>query len=183
MQRSKTREVHRMDKRLENFLKKEDSFSIWLQSLGEKDSTALALIVESLKPSANQLKDFASLAREISKRDDSSIELELSVEEITETIQSQRLSRNDKLSNIRDILLKKRFPERARLEAKLKELQNEIRKKYGLRVEYPKDLEGSRLSLSLAGKSADDFADLARSLESLSKSDELREILSLLLGE
>ena len=175
-----------MDLRIKNFTegkKLDKQFSDWLSTLEEADSVTVGRLVEILKPSLNQLKDFSSLAREISNRDNTSIAAQFESEEALAVLENEKLSRNDKLNSIGKILRDKRFPFKAELEKRLTKLQSDIRKNHGLKIEYPKDLEGVELKISISGKSPADFKEKSRQLEALSESKELEQIFSELLGE
>jgi hypothetical protein len=176
---------------LESFLQErqvEGEFRAQLLALDAEAQAVVGRLVSVLAPSANALRELLSMATEVAARDKATLQDVLSEREILTLIadlDSQQRSSNKKqlFAEVKQHLFARRYPEVARVQSRLAALQKEIATRFGLRVELPPELEGDKLSVSVAARSAEDFAKVGAALLELSRSEQLREVYALLKGE
>ena len=80
-------------------------------------------------------------------------------------------------------LEKLRFPMKFELLDNINKNKKDILKKYGVKVNFPEDLEGDRLSINIDFKSSADLSDKSEKLLKLSSDNSLSEIFRVLSGD
>lgn len=145
--------------------------------------SALPQHLENLKPSENASRILSQLARQISKRDELIENDVLGQKEILDICAREKLGRKDKLKNIRAVLERQRFPEKARIEKKLICCLEKIRKEHSLKLCLPRELEGDSLDFSFSFKNPSELRELSKKMERLSEDENLEEIFDILTGE
>jgi hypothetical protein len=154
-----------------------------LCALCGEDGRRLLELLCHLSPSGNTLRDYLALIDDIAARDNSSVAMVLEDQQIQKFLADDSLAnRKEKQGLIKQQLELMRYPEKARILGELKDCQKNIVKKYGLRVEFPKDLEGDNLSITLNGRSPEAMREASSSFQALVKGEEIPRMYRLLLG-
>ena len=155
----------------------------WVSEISSEDEQAFDELLAQIKPSANGFRDLASLLREISLRDSTTITDIFIRADLNEILSNDKLSPNDKQKILKQTLKKIRYPELAKLEAALNKEVQSIRKNYAVSIELPDDLEGMNLKTRFNLRSKEDFSKASERLKEISEGPELMRIYSLLSGE
>ena len=161
----------------------EHGLSARLQGLGVSERGFFEQLVTRLRPSANFLRDVLDLVEQIAGKE--RIQLAALTAELGETSAMQeesRLGPKDRQRELKKCLERRRFPETARIETALVERQRGLAKDTGLRVQYPDDLEGDSLTLTLQFSSSQKLGEMSRAIEQLAADPRLEEMFSLLKG-
>lgn len=153
-----------------------------LQRLPKASLGAVEELILHLQPSVNWLRDALDLTEEIAARDKVSLQDTLRDSDLNSVLNSD-IGRKDKQKRFRAILEAKRFPRRAQIQRRLKDLQREIARRHGFHVAFPEDLEGDQLTCTLTLRSAEELGGAAQQLVSLESSGRVDEMLRLLRGE
>ena len=162
--------------------KVEGSLKEKLESFSGDEVSAIEKLLERIKPNANSLRRILRLSSEICSRDSINVERLFSTKEFIE-IQDGDAQGKEKAAHFRKKLEHLRYPEKAKLEARLLELQKSLISKYGLKIELPLELEGERLGVKISAKDATQLGEIAEKLRDLSVDTELLEIYSILSGD
>jgi hypothetical protein len=160
-----------------------DSDARYLTQVSEFFSVELTELITNLSPSTNALKSLLVLIEEISKKESISMSEVYSSLTLSETVNSVDIPRKDKIKRIREVLEKRRYPERSRLEDLVKKNLVSASKNYNLKVSLPEEFEGDRLIVKISGRSPEDFKLAAKKLLEFSDSEELGNLYSILRGE
>lgn len=159
------------------------SFLAKLESFDAPVRNLLSLIMSELKPSANALIGLLDLAEEIVQREKCDLVQVLLSEQFAEAMSLEGLPRKEKLKKLREVLERRRFPERSELEDKINSLQKSLRSNHNLKVKLPQELEGDSIEVIILGRCPEDFSLAADRLNGLAKSEELKMLFSILQGE
>lgn len=155
-----------------------------IKALCLADRSTVENLSLELKLSANNLREFYQLTREICSREKISIAALLKEAKFAELLDSSsNLSPKDKLKKLKHELEARRFPETEMIKNKINQSLKEITKKYNLKLNPPEDLEGDIFSLNLNFNSKEQLKTLVTKLDSLSKDKCLEEVFSTLKGE
>jgi len=146
----------------------------------EKESSVIELI-ESLRPNANTFRQIFTLVDQLSKIEGSNISAILA--QANQITNHSKLNRKEKLSKLKKFLEKKRYPMRFEIEEKLEAQIDQAYKKYAVRVQTPKELEGDTLSVEFQIKGRKDLETKKEKLKSFLESSEVQSVLSILEGE
>jgi hypothetical protein len=153
-----------------------------LQNLDEEELGPAVELIRALHPSANTLRELLRLADEISVRDEIRWTEVFKREAANCILSDERLNRKDKYQRLRAQLEEWRYPVLSGIKAKLREVEAEIVRKFGVNVDLPVDLEGDELKVLIEFRSCQELLDVAKRLESVAGSEELREVFALLKG-
>ncbi len=140
-------------------------------------------LITELSPSANALRNILLLIEEIAKRESLSLSEVYSSSALFQVLQDKDIPRKEKTKRVREILERRRYPERTRLENLVQENVSGISRKFNIKVTLPDELEGDRLEIKMYGRSPEDFQDAAQKLAMLSESRELNTLFGILRGE
>lgn len=155
-----------------------------IKELCPEDKRAIENLILELKPSANNLREFYQLTKEICHREKINIAKLLQEKCFAEFLDSSsNLSPKDKLKKIKFALEARRFPETEVIKNKINQGLKEITKKYNLKLRPPENLEGDTFSLNLNFNSKEQLRTLVAKLDSLSQDKSLEEVFSTLKGE
>ncbi|MBL7662475.1 hypothetical protein JNK13_06960 [bacterium] len=138
--------------------------------------------ISLLQPSIGNLDEISRLLADLATRDGKQVELILTECQLREIIALENLSTKDKLKKLRLNLERLRYPERLKIFEALAVAQKEIVNEYGLKIEFPQDLEGTELNLELKIKSPEELITVAKQLELLGNASTIKKMFSLLRG-
>ena len=154
-----------------------------LESFVGADKASLELLITSLRPSANSLRDVIGIVREISGRDKLSFAEVLSESEIATLLTpGSQLGRKEIKRRLDELLRRRRYPESTRIEQQLELKVKAIAKDVGLRLQLPEDLEGDAVTVTLSLSSAEGAQEAAKKLLSLAAHQEFASLLKVLKG-
>ena len=158
-----------------------------LESFVGADRAALELLITSLRPSANSLRDVLGIVREIAGRDKQSFAEVLAEPDIAAVLApgsapAKSLGRKDIKRRLDDLLRRKRYPESTKIEADLERRVRILAKDIGLRVALPEDLEGDAVTVSLSLSSATGALEAGEKLQALANHREFSAVLRILKG-
>ena len=153
-----------------------------LESLDECNLSGVAKLIHSLKPSANTLKEILTLASEIAKRDDCDLGAVLLSTEFTTLLEKPKLSRKDRQKLTKNYLKQKRYPHLQDIQNKLSDSQKKLAEKYGLRINFPENLEGDTINIQIKARQPEDFTEAAKKLDCLAKDTLTRTAFAVLTG-
>lgn len=155
-----------------------------IKALCPEDRSSIENLSLELKPSANNLREFYQLTKEICSREKINLSALLREKGFAELLDSNsNLSPKDKLKKLKYALEARRFPETEIIKNKINQSIKEITKKYNLKLNPPEDLEGDTFSLTLNFNSPEQLKTLVVKLDSLSQDKNLEEVFSTLKGE
>jgi hypothetical protein len=160
----------------------DEKFALRLIEAPEPEQQALLALIAATNPSANTLRQFVRLAEEISLRDRVPLSSVLAETEIR-SILAEPTSRKERQKFVRLALERRRYPLMSGLYRRLESFQREVLEKWGLEVEFPQDLEGDEISLTVSFRSAEELAKYSASTGEFAQSSELDEMFKLLKGE
>ena len=152
-----------------------------LLALSGESAARVGVLCRELQPSANTLRGFLSLAEQIAARDKSTVAAVFA--EFDDVVCAEKVQSKEKQRRVRLLLEAKRYPARAALQNELVQLQKEMVRESGLRIEYPRDLEGDTLSISFRVSSVDDLTATSARVEKLATLPATKRMFALLRGE
>lgn len=170
---------------IENFISEkriEGELCARLRNLEGDSREAVSTLIEAVNPSGNTLRELLRLADEIGSRDRTSAGAVLLSPPIAGALKTP-LSRKQKQAEIRRLLEAKRYPEVAEIHRRLNQAQKDLAAATGLRVEFPPDLEGEKLTVTVAARSPGELAEAAEQLRKLAEHPATSEIYAILRGE
>jgi len=154
-----------------------------LESFDASVRNVLSLIMSELRPSANALSGLLDLADEIVQREKCEPSHVFLSVQFSEAMALEGLQRKEKLKKLREVLERRRFPERTELEDAINSLQKSLRSNYNLKVKLPHELEGDSIEVLISGRCPEDFSLASDRLNGLAHSEELKMLFSILQGE
>ena len=161
----------------------EPAFAELLLGLSDDAVSVVQQLIQTLSPSANTLRGYLELAREIGKRDELSPHAVLGATEVLKILAHDGWSKKEKQKRVRDHLEMIRYPWRAARERSIAEIVSKIRREFGVALECPEDLEGDALTLSLSFRSKEELQALADRLSAVATSADLDKLFGLLTGK
>ncbi|GBC60625.1 hypothetical protein DENIS_1582 [Desulfonema ishimotonii] len=148
-----------------------------LGNLPPEEMLAFADIFNTLRLSLNKQREVLSLVREIAARDDLAVADVLKSDAVKEILEHPDYDRNRKARLLRISLRQRRFPNLAHAEQILEEQVRQLKLGNGVRLIPPKDFEGRAYSFHLEFKTPDDLNARRSTLDRVSASPVLRQIL------
>ncbi len=149
------------------------------RSAAAADAEALLELAESLRLSENQLRGFFDWAEEIAVREGTSVAAVLSDAAVRSARERAR-SRNEAVHAVRAALRRRRYPQLARAEERLRALVRALGLPPGTRFEFPADLQGSEVSVILRAADAEALRVAAARLWEAAQRSEVEEIFAVL---
>lgn len=149
----------------------------------QKEQTLIESWIKQLAPSANTMSELLRLADEISARDRVAVYEILAAPEIEKLLSADGLSRKDKQRFLRKELESRRYPIRQKIADRLSNLQGQITRETGIKVDLPEDLEGDSILFSFKARSPEQLATVAAQVVALATSKEVSELYAILLGK
>lgn len=153
----------------------------WLR-LTEADREALLDLAQGLKIGENHCRDFLDWLEEISLRDGVSLCEVLRGESLLRISSAPRLSRNDKLKQIKDEVRRLRFPRLAQVEGEIQRRIREMKLKPQIQITVPPGLEGGALTVQVRASGHEELKRLVRELGQALEREPVVEIFALLTG-
>lgn len=150
-------------------------------ALGEQSaefSSACAEIFRALRIGLNRQREILGLITEISARDDVTPMDLIRMDAVQEIIGDAELERPQKVSRIRDWLYHRRYPHLAGAEDHFENERRQLKLGNHIQLRPPRFFESNRYALSMEFSSIEDLRGLLKQLDSISKDDHLRQILS-----
>ncbi|MCB0360909.1 MAG: hypothetical protein KDD44_14775, partial [Bdellovibrionales bacterium] len=159
----------------------ESAFTEELKGIGVDAEAGLLRLVRELSPSASHFRQMLQQLRDVSRRDDTSLSSLLADPGLLVLLDAAH-PRQEKLTQVRRWISRRRFPERVRIEERAEQLMGELVKRHGVRLQLPEELEGDSLELARRLRSIAEVQKLAERLSSLAGDPELEELFELLCG-
>lgn len=153
----------------------------WL-ARGEAERDLLLAFAERLRLGENQFRDILDHAEDIAVRRASSVASVLGEPSLRRLLASD-LGRNEAIKGVKTALRRLRYPELAESERQLAEMARGLALPAGVRVEFPENLEGEHLCVTLRARSAAELRAQARALLLASERREIDEMFERLGGE
>lgn len=154
----------------------------WLE-LTQVDREALLDLAQGLKMGENHFRDFLDWLEEIALRDGVSLCEILKDDSLLRISSDPRLSRNDKLKQMKEELRRLRFPRLSQIEGEIQKRIREIKLRPQIQISVPPGLEGGALTVQVRATS---YEELKRSVVELGQALEretMKDIFDLLRGE
>jgi hypothetical protein len=153
----------------------------WL-GLGEAEREALLALAERLRLGENHFRDILDQLEDIAVRRASDVARVLGDASLRDVLERD-LGRSEALKALKLALRRLRYPELAETERRLAELARALELPAGVRVEFPENLEGEHLSVTLRARTAAELRAQARALAAASERREIDEMFERLGGE
>lgn len=153
----------------------------WLaREEAERDS--LLALAERLRLGENQFRDVLDHLEDIAVRRACSVAAVLGEPSLRQVLGGD-LGRNEAIKAVKAALRRLRYPELAESERRLAELARGLALPAGVRVEFPENLEGEHLCVTLRARSAAELRAQARALLLASERREIDEMFERLGGK
>jgi ParB family chromosome partitioning protein len=143
------------------------SMAIELGSMDSASGTAFVQLYDQLKLSLNKQREIVMLVREIARRDNMTVTGVLADSKLKDILHHEELDRSQKSQKIRYYLRQRRFPSIYAMEQKRGTHLKQLKLGNHMRLEPPKEFEGTTFTLSLHFKNLSDFQALQNRLEKL----------------
>jgi hypothetical protein len=146
------------------------------------DRDALLALAQRLRVGENQFRDLYDAVADLAARDGTGL---ASVIEGTalRAVLARPLGRNEALRALRQALRRLRYPQLTRVEDRLAGLVRGLRLPAGVRVEFPADLEGEDVAVTLRARSGKELRAQALALAAAAQDAAVDEMFALLAGE
>lgn len=153
----------------------------WLACHTE-DRDAFLGVAERLRLGENQVRDLLEQLEDIASRRGSNLAQILASPPVRDVLE-RRLARNESIHALRQALRRLRYPQLASVEAQLRQLINELELPVGVKVEFPQDLEGEHLTVTLKAASAAELRARVASLVGAIGLEQVDRVYALLEGK
>jgi hypothetical protein len=153
----------------------------WLARL-PSDRDALLDLAMRLRLGQNQFRDLLNLLDDIAARQGSSLKEVMDSPPVV-VVMSRGLGRNEAIKTLKSVLRRLRYPQLSEIEERLRGLVQSIHLPSGAQIEFPANLEGEDVSVTLTAGSAVELRLRAVALVSALEGPELDTIFALLEGE
>ena len=128
------------------------------QAWPEEDQAAFFSVVKELQLNENQLRDFLDWLEEIIARDGVTVQDLWGRGELLRPLES-KLSRNDKLKAVKEVLRKIRYPRLSHLEDDLRAAIKALDLDNRVRVSFPPALEGNEVTLEIKARNLEEVRE------------------------
>jgi hypothetical protein len=142
-----------------------------------EDALVMTRLFCDLKPSLNRQREMLELLREISQREDSTIEAVLLDKEPAAIMAEPSDDRNRKARRLRDYLMRRRFPAISRAESDFAHARETLALGPGVSLSAPRHFEGRSFSMTLSFSSRRELETRRDSLNRLLQHPVLDSIL------
>ncbi len=147
----------------------------------ETDRAALLALAERLRLGENQFRDLLDQLEDIAARQQSSPAAVLASAPVHAVLE-RGLGRNEAINALKVALRRLRYPQLSAVEASLAALAKQLRLPAGAGLEFPENLEGSQVTITLRAGSPAELRARAASLVAAVARDEVDEMFRLLEG-
>ena len=144
---------------------------------------ALCQLISSIEPSANALKTYLQLIKEIARRDECSVLSVFQSKELQEVLSLEQIPRKERGRRYRQLLELRRYPELAKIRQTIEKNTKALSADCNFKIQLPKDLEGDSLTVSFSVRSPEDFLKFAKRLEKAAAHSASDQIFSMLRGD
>jgi len=155
-----------------------DTLARW-QAWAQEDQAAFLRLAENLQLGENQMRDFLDWLEEVVVRDGGAIHEILARPEIRRPLDS-RLSRNDRLKTVKNVLRKLRYPRLAHLEEELRVTVKALDLGGQVRVSFPPVLEGDEVTIELKVCNVRELAEIVHRLQQRLEDGALQRLFDML---
>ncbi len=149
------------------------------QAWTEEDQAALLPLAEELQLGENHLRDFLDWLEEIVLRDGGAIHSLLARPELRRPLDA-KLSRNDKLKAVKDVLRKLRYPQLSRLEDDLRVAVKALDLGGRVRVSFPPAFEGNEMTVEITARNVQELDENVTRLRQRITDGALQRVFDLL---
>jgi len=149
------------------------------QAWTEEDQAALLPFAEELQLGENHFRDFLDWLEEIVLRDGGTIRGVLSRAEVHRSLEV-KLSRNDKLKAVKDVLRRIRYPRLSRLEEDLRTAVKALDLGGRVRVSFPPSFEGDEVTVEIKVRNVEELHDSVTRLRQRLDDGRLQRMFDLL---
>ena len=146
------------------------------------DREKLLHVAEQLRLGENQLRDILDTVEDIKARDGETIAEIFGRAPVAAVLQQGR-GRNETIHALKRVLRELRYPQLSAVEVGLFDLVKQLRLPAGVRLEFPHNLEGEEIAITVRAASADELRRRIRQLAALVDHQELDAMFRLLAGE
>jgi hypothetical protein len=151
--------------------------AIELGSMDPESGIALAQLFDQLKLSLNKQREILMLVKEIARREDRSVLEVFADSHLKDILQHNELDRSQKSQKIRHYLKQRRYPTIYEMEKRLDTHLKKLDLGNQMRLEAPKDFEGTSFTLSLTFRNLSEFQALQTRLEKLRRNSSFINLL------
>ncbi len=152
----------------------------WL-ALPAADRDALLEIANRLRLGENHFRDVLDLADDIAARQQTTIQAVLASASVRELL-GRGHGRNETLKELKDVLRRRRYPQLAATEAALAVLVKQLGLPPEVRIDFPENLDGNGIVVTLRAKSASELRVCTRALAAVCMRTEVDEMFNRLEG-
>ena len=143
---------------------------------------ALLTLAQRLHLGENQFRDFYDDVADLAARDQGSIEAVLDGAAVRAAV-ARTGGRNEAIKALKRALRRLRYPQLSAVEDRLATIVRQLRLPAGLKVEFPADLEGEDVAVTLRARSAVELRAQAAALAAAAQDPMLDEMFALLEGK
>jgi hypothetical protein len=154
------------------------SIGLALNEMNASAATELIRIFEVLKPTLNHQKEIIRLLEETARASDTSVENVMTNTGIFKTMANPDLDRMHKISTIRLLLKKARYPEIVRFENAFLSRMKNLELPADIRLLPPADFEGNQFSMQLTFETPEQFSRITDLLNQLQNYPDFIEIVT-----
>jgi len=148
-----------------------------LSGFSINDTMGLFDLLKGLKLSQNKQKEIITMAREIAIREDLQVLDVIQSPAVQTVLAGDELNRNEKATNIRNYLRKRRFPRLAKAEKSFFEDINQLKLNNYLHITPPANFEGRSYVLRMAFKDLKDLRKRRQELDALIQNPAMAKLL------
>jgi ParB family chromosome partitioning protein len=138
----------------------------------------LVKLFDHLKIGINKQRELILLLNEISLREKIPMQNLLDEKDVQQILANNELDRVQMSRQIKDYLMRRRFPIIFNTKAKFEKIVNDLRLGETIKLIPPKDFEGTTYTLTLQFKSHAELLELQSKLDTISRNPEIKEFLS-----
>jgi len=153
----------------------------WLRHAAP-DREAMLQLAERLRLGENQFRDLLDVLEDIASRQESAIATVIGTEPVAAVL-ARGLGRNETLRALRHALRRRRYPQLVQAETAMADLARRLRLPAWTRVEWPENLEGDELSVTIRAGSATELRARLGEVAAALARPEVDEMFRLLEGE
>lgn len=143
--------------------------------------TILARLILPLRMNANTTRDVVKMLDEVSRRDGVSIDMLLSTPPLADVFSgeaNEKKRREDFIGALKHL----RYPEFSKIEDAFGIIVNKIQADGGINITAPKNLEGDRITFTLAAKSPEELSNLLERMRAAIDNGEIDKLFRILGG-
>jgi ParB family chromosome partitioning protein len=148
-----------------------------LSGFSDEDALSFLELFRMLKLSQNKQREVIRFVQEIAIREELGPGEVLQAEEIGTILDRPNLNRNEKASQVRTYLKRRRFPALVKTEERFSKELKALKLDEHIRITAPPYFEGGLHALRMTFKSVKDFDERRKTLDAIAKNPALRRLL------